>query len=225
MFGSGNGFDIDPEIFFATIIAFVIAVTIHEFMHAWSALYLGDSTAYSLGRVTLNPVMHFDPLGFVLMIFLAMGLGVIAWGKPVPVNPNRMRYGKVGFALTALAGPASNLILAAAVVFPLRFSDVELVGFPGLLVSQLVFINLLLAAFNMIPIPPLDGSKILAGILPDFWYPYIARLEQYGFGILLLLILLGGFTDTSVLFAMYDPVLTLFWDYIVGPVNLTGFQL
>src|SRR5690606_33203626 len=126
---------------------------------------------------------------------------------------------------TALAGPASNLAIAAVMVVPLRLTNSELIGFSGLLASQIIFINLLLAAFNLIPIPPLDGSKILAGILPDFWYPYLARLEQYGFAILFLLILFGRFYGPSVLFEMYEPVLDLFWDVFVGPLELTGFRV
>ena len=223
MFGQG-GWEFDPELFLATVIAFILAITIHEFMHAWSAFQLGDNTAASLGRITLNPAAHFDPLGFIFMIFLALGIGFIAWGRPVPVNPNRLRYGKLGYALTALAGPVSNLVLAGTMVLPMRLSDIELSGFAGLLASQIIFLNLLLAAFNLVPIPPLDGSKILAGILPNFWFPYMARLDQYGFGILLVIILLGGLTGGSLLFDMYRPVLDLFWDYVVGSTQLTGFN-
>ncbi len=222
MFGQSS-FEFNPEFFLATVIAFILAITVHEFMHAWSAYQLGDPTAASLGRITLNPAAHFDPLGFIFMIMLALGIGFIAWGKPVPVNPNRLKYGKVGYALTALAGPASNLAIAGIMLMPLRLTGVELVGFSGLLASQIVFLNLLLAAFNMVPIPPLDGSKILAGILPDFWFPYMARLDQYGFGILLAVILLGAFTGTSLLFEMYQPVLDLFWNVLVGPLGLSGF--
>jgi Zn-dependent protease len=219
-----RAFSFDPEFFAATVIAFVLAITIHEFMHAWSAFQLGDTTAASQGRITLNPVSHFDPLGFIFMILLALGIGFIAWGRPVPVNPNRLRYGKYGYGLTALAGPASNLVLATAMILPLRLFGTELTGFAGLLASQIIFLNLLLAAFNLIPIPPLDGSKILAGILPDFWFPYMARLDQYGFGILLVLILIGGFTGVGLLFEMYRPVLDLLWSLVVGPTDLSGFQ-
>lgn len=222
MFGP-SGFQAD--MFAATIIAFVLAVTIHEFMHAWSALQLGDDTAYQLGRVTLNPAAHFDPLGFILMVLLALGLGFIAWGKPVPINLTRLRGGKTSYALTALAGPVSNLVLAGAMMLSLRLSGIELTGFTGLLASQIVFINLLLAAFNFIPIPPLDGSKILTGILPNFWFPYLRQLDQYGFGILLVLILLGSFGSDSILFAMYEPVFRLLMDIFVGSFQLTGFGI
>jgi len=203
------------------MIALILGVTVHEFMHAWSALKLGDTTAYYQGRVTLNPSSHFDPLGFILMVFLALGIGILAWGRPVPVNPNRLQWGRQGFALTALAGPASNLVLASLVALPVRLGEVELIGFPGLLIEQIIFINLLLTAFNLVPIPPLDGSKILAGILPAFWWPYLARLEQYGFGILLILILFGQFfSGESILGSIYAPVFIFLERYIVGPLPL-----
>ncbi len=223
MFGE-RALNFDPEFFAATIIAFVLAITIHEFMHAWSAYQLGDTTAASQGRITLNPVAHFDPLGFIFMVMLALGIGFIAWGRPVPVNINRLKWGKYGYGLTALAGPASNLVIAIIMVLPLRLTDVELTGFSGLLASQIVFLNILLAAFNLVPIPPLDGSKILTALLPDFWYPYLARLEQYGFGILLVVILIGGFTGTGLLFEMYRPVLDLLWDVVIGSADLSGYR-
>lgn len=119
-------------------------------------------------------------------------------------------------AITAVAGPASNLVIATAVVIPLRLGGIEIEGFLGLLVRQVIWINLLLAAFNMIPIPPLDGSKILAGILPNFWYQYLAPMQQYGIAILLILVFIGG----GVLQEMYLPVFTLFWESIVGSTQL-----
>lgn len=216
MFGPRGGFDIQPEVVLATIIAFIIAITIHEFMHAWSALQLGDTTAYHQGRVTLNPASHLDPLGFIMMVFLALGFGFLAWGRPVPINPARLRGGKWGVALTAIAGPASNLVMATLLIIPLRFGDVQLTGFADVLLTRLITLNLLLTAFNMIPIPPLDGSKILSAILPDFWYQYLAPLERYSFGILLVLILVGG----GVLWQMYSPVYFFLYDHVVGSTQL-----
>lgn len=216
MFGPAGGFDIDANYVFATIIAFVIGITVHEFMHAWSAFKLGDATAARQGRVTLNPVSHFDPVGFIFMLLLALGFAPIAWGRPVPVNPSLLRGGRHGMAITAVAGPASNLVIATAVIIPFRFGGIELEGFLGLLVRQVIFINLLLAAFNMIPIPPLDGSKILAGILPNYWYQYLAPMQQYGIAILLVLVVIGG----GVLQSMYLPVFTLFWESVVGSTPL-----
>lgn len=216
MFGPSGRLNTDPDYMVATIIAFVIGITVHEFMHAWSAWKLGDSTALRQGRVTLNPVSHFDPLGFIFMILLALGLAPIAWGRPVPVNPALLQGGPHGMAITAVAGPASNLVIAIAVMIPLRLGGLEFDGFAGLLIRQIVWLNLLLAAFNMIPIPPLDGSKILAGILPNYWYQYMAPLQQYGVAILLLLVFLGG----GVLQEMYRPVFDLFWESVVGSTPL-----
>ncbi len=212
MFDQFGSIDFEPDTFIATILAFIIAVTIHEFMHAWTAYQLGDTTAASQGRVTLNPASHLDPIGFFMMILLALGIGVIAWGRPVPVNINRMRGGKWGYALTAIAGPASNLVLATVLVIPFRYGNLTLDDPLNLFFSELIFLNLLLTAFNMVPIPPLDGSKILAGILPNFWFPYMARLDQYGIGILILLIILPG----NILAAMYGPVLRFLLDHVVG---------
>lgn len=194
------------------MIAFIISTTIHEFCHAWSAYQLGDPTAARLGRITLNPVAHFDPIGFIGMMMLAAGYTAIGWGKPVPVNTNVIRGHRHGLAITAAAGPLSNLVLASLFVIPLRANGAEINGFALVLLQRMVVVNLLLAAFNLIPIPPLDGSKILAGILPNFWYPYMAKLEQYGFVILLALFFLGG----SLLGEMYRPVYNLLQAHIVG---------
>jgi Zn-dependent protease len=205
----------DAETILATLLAFVVAVTIHEFAHAWTALRLGDDTAARLGRVTLNPLAHLDPIGSIgllLIVFLGFGIG---WGRPVPVNPNRLRWGHRGMALTALAGPLSNVILALAFALPYR------IGLPAApeplmaFIQRLILVNLLLAAFNLIPIPPLDGLKILLGILPAFWYPVLAPLERYGVGILLVLILFGSLGG-SILAAMYLPVYRLLFHLVVG---------
>ncbi len=206
---------LDAETILATLVAFVIAITIHEFAHAWTALRLGDETAARLGRVTLNPLAHLDPigsLGLLMIVFLGFGIG---WGRPVPVNPNSLRWGHRGMALTALAGPLSNVIVALAFALPYRL------GFPAApemvttFVQRLVLVNLLLAAFNLIPIPPLDGLKILLGILPAFWYPVLAPLERYGVGILLVLIVFGSLGG-SILVAMYLPVYRLLFRLVVG---------
>lgn len=194
------------------MIAFIVATTIHEFCHAWTAYQLGDPTAARLGRVTLNPVAHFDPFGFIGMMMLAAGFTAIGWGKPVPVNTSMVRGHRRGLALTALAGPVSNIVLATLFVIPLRFNGDQLSGFAQLLIQRMVIVNLLLASFNFIPIPPLDGSKILAGILPNFWYSYMMKLEQYGFAILLLMFFLGG----PLLTDMFRPVFNLLQARIAG---------
>jgi Zn-dependent protease len=167
-----------------------------------------------LGRVSFNPAVHFDPIGFFLFILIALGFPAIAWGKPVPVNTYNLRpLGRLGrkgsMALVALAGPASNVVLATIAALPLRFADPALLtGSLGNFLFLFVQLNLLLAAFNMIPIPPLDGSKILMGILPSFWTPILAPLERYGFLVLLVLILIGG-AGSSLLNGMIGPVYAL----------------
>lgn len=185
------GLQFNAQSFIAGLAAFVVAVTIHEFMHAFTAYQLGDPTAARLGRVTLNPVAHFDPLGFIMLVFLLLGGLGLAWGRPVPVNPANFRDPKRGMLLTAAAGPLSNIVQATIFALPLRLAPGAIANWPPLataLLHQLIFINVLLAAFNLIPIPPLDGHKILTGLLPDFWYPILAPLEQKG--ILVLLVLL-----------------------------------
>lgn len=214
------GTSLSSDVILARIIAFVIAVTIHEFCHAWSAYQLGDPTAARLGRITLNPIAHFDPIGFIGLMMIAIGWPAFGWGRPVPVNPNLLRWGHRGMALTALAGPLSNIVLAILFVAPLRVLNAEPVGFADVLVTQMIFVNLLLAAFNMIPIPPLDGLKILNGILPPFWYQFMAPMERYGFIVLFGVIIVGGQAGAEVISAMYAPVFQLLQSAIVGSVPL-----
>lgn len=216
MFGS----TLPSDVILARVIAFVIAVTIHEFCHAWSAYQLGDPTAARLGRITLNPVAHFDPIGFIGLMMIAIGWPAFGWGRPVPVNPNLLRWGHRGMALTALAGPLSNVVLALLFVLPLRLLHAAPVGFADVLVTQMIFVNLLLAAFNMIPVPPLDGLKILNGVLPPFWYQFTAPMERYGFIVLFAVIIIGGQAGAEVIRAMYVPVYDLLHSAIVGPLPL-----
>jgi Zn-dependent protease len=206
----------DPRLFAMVIVTFLIAITVHEFMHAWTAWMLGDDTARLLGRISLNPVVHLDPIGGLMFLLIAIGVPAIAWGKPVPVNDFRLRpVGKFGrhgsMALVAFAGPLSNVVLGAAGAAILRASFALGGNLGGIEEFLRVFIavNFGLAAFNMIPIPPLDGSRILAAILPPFWRPYLAGLERYGFMILLLLILVGGQFGGSVIGAISGPVFSL----------------
>jgi Zn-dependent protease len=208
-----------PRYIVATLVAFVLGITVHEFSHAWSALMLGDDTAQRQGRVTLNPLSHLDPLGSIGILFLVVGGFGIGWGRPVPISPSRLRGHQRGMGVTAIAGPISNVVLAAVFVIPLRFGNVAEGSAPYVFMRQIVLVNLLLAAFNMIPIPPLDGSKILTGLLPRFWYPYLAPLEQYGAFILLALILFGSL-GSGILSAMYSPVYNGLSHIIVGHTSL-----
>ncbi len=144
------------------IIALVVAITVHEFSHAWMANYLGDPTAKYHGRVTLNPLKHLDLFG-TIMLFL-VGLG---WGKPVPVNPNNLKSPKRDSALVSLAGPASNILVAIVIALPYKYLVINGGSDAIIFLLQAVFdLNLILAIFNLLPLPPLDGSKILGFFIP-----------------------------------------------------------
>lgn len=218
--GLGN---VDPQYIAIIIVTFIIAITIHEFMHAWTAWALGDDTARLLGRITLNPAAHFDPVGALMFLLIALGFPALAWGRPVPVNDFRLRplgrFGRQGsMALVSLAGPLSNVVLGAASAAALRFSDATgaSLGVFGEFLWIFTIVNFSLAAFNMIPLPPLDGSRILMAILPPFWRPILAPLERYGIMILFLLILLGGYLGGSVIGAIITPVRDLLLRIFVG---------
>jgi len=178
------------------IIILIFSVVIHEVSHGAMANYLGDPTAKYAGRLTLNPLKHLDPLGSVILpIFLILmaklsGGGIIfGWAKPVPINSYNLRDKKYGEAKVALAGPGSNLALALVFGLALRFIPV-LSSLPGfyLMFSYIVYINILLAVFNLLPIPPLDGSHILFTFLPYSMQNIKIFLSQFGFFILLFII-------------------------------------
>jgi Zn-dependent protease len=176
----------DLSTIIARILVLVIAFTVHELAHALTADYLGDPTPRRMGRITLNPLKHLDPIGTLLLIVAGFG-----WAKPVMVNPMNMRGNpRTSMAIVAAAGPLSNLILAA---IGAMFVRVGLISFtaassglsPAFLLGEFIWINLILAFFNLIPIPPLDGSKILFAILPGELVYRLRPLEQFGFLILM----------------------------------------
>ena len=182
---------------FSTLIGFgivLVSLTIHEAAHAWTADRLGDPTARLLGRVSLNPVVHIDPIGTILLPLIAAysGLPIIGWAKPVPVNISRLRHHRRDFMIVAAAGPISNflqaLILAALFRIVYDPTDVELV--PAILRLG-VETNLLLAFFNLIPIPPLDGGNVLAGLVPEGAARVLDQIRQFGFIALYALMLTG----------------------------------
>jgi Zn-dependent protease len=180
-------------------IVLVVSLSFHEAAHAWTANRLGDPTARMLGRLTLNPLAHIDWVGTVLFPLIAMlsGVPLIGWAKPVPVNIHALREPRRDFAIVALAGPVSNLILAAggAILFRVLGPLVpESVGWAAVAVDFLylmVIINTLLAMFNMIPVPPLDGGNVLMGVVPERVALAIGALRQYGFLILYVLMFSG----------------------------------
>jgi len=173
----------------ATLLAVLLAITLHELAHGYVAYCLGDNTAKAAGRLTLNPLAHLDPIG-ALMMFIA-GFG---WAKPVPVNPFFFKGNRTtGMMLVSLAGPLVNLIVAyiAYLIFVLGNGFFDN-AFMNLFLRTCVTLNIYLAVFNLIPIPPLDGSKILAGFLPkQTAFKFLSTMEQYGFLILMVLILLN----------------------------------
>jgi Zn-dependent protease len=166
--------------------ALILAVTFHEFAHAFVALRLGDWTAQRLGRVSLNPIRHLDLFGSLSFLFIGFG-----WGKPVPINPYNMRTSPpVGAAISALAGPASNVVFAFLVTVPLRLGLGLTPGsYEAMFWQQLFSVNVLLAAFNFLPIPPLDGFSLARLVLPRHISDW---LEQYGMFVLIALVFLPG---------------------------------
>ena len=174
------------------IIVFLLSAILHEYGHAWMARHLGDRTAEQAGRLTLNPIAHLDLFGSLLlpgMLILTGSPVVFGYAKPVPINPCNLRGGLVGQAKVAAAGPAANLLLALAAAGAVRYLAGGLYSNWGQFLAIIVLINLVLMVFNLLPIPPLDGSKILATILPkSLRYPYLAT-ERWGFFILLAIML------------------------------------
>ena len=195
--------DINVAQIFIAFIVLLFSLTIHEMAHAWTADRLGDPTARLLGRVSLNPPVHADPIGTVAFPLVALFTGVplIGWAKPVPVNVRQLRHHRRDYVLVAAAGPASNLVLALASAVALSILPVspQTLGEPNVsaplaaLLSQAMRLNVLLAVFNMIPIPPLDGGNVLAGLLPYRLATSFNRMRPYGFLLLYALIVSGGF--------------------------------
>lgn len=176
---------------------FVMAVVVHEVSHGWVALRLGDRTALESGRLTLNPLRHIDPIGTVaLPLFLRLvdAPFVFGWAKPVPINPLNFRHPRRDMLWVGAAGPAANLALASAAAL---FSHVGQPLLPGLgiaLLKYLAVINVVLGVFNLLPVPPLDGSRILLGMLPRAWAGILLLLERWGI-LLVFLLLYSGALD------------------------------
>jgi Zn-dependent protease len=190
----------------AFLLGLVIGITVHEASHATSAYLLGDDTAYREGRVTLNPVSHLDLLGSLMLLMAGFG-----WGRPTPVVPSKLRGGVFGPVAVALAGPVSNLLIVAvcAVLYLLPpFQG----GYLQIIALMMAFTNALLFVFNLIPIPPLDGSKVIFPFLPRALDGFVDFMNQYGPMILLGLILISFVTNLpvlSILLAPVRPLLTL----------------
>jgi Zn-dependent protease len=195
-------FQRDPSAAVAFLLGLVIGITVHEASHAASAYLLGDDTAYRDGRVTLNPISHLDLLGSMMLLLAGFG-----WGRPTPVVPSKLRGGMFGPVAVALAGPVSNLLIvvvcAALYLLP-PFQDAG--GYLFILVVMVAFTNALLFVFNLIPIPPLDGSKVIFPFLPRALDGFVDFMNQYGPMILLGLILISFVTNFPILRILLAPV-------------------
>ena len=193
-----------PIVFVLVAVALVICLTIHEFAHAYVAHKLGDDTAKLLGRVTLNPLAHLDPIGTVMLLFAGIG-----WGKPVPFNPYNLKNPKRDGAIIAIAGPASNFVLAIilTILFKL-FADISLIG---IFLYTTISYNIILAVFNLIPLHPLDGFKVVNGFLPENLSIQWLQIAPYGIWVLILMIVTGTIQNiispavNSVMFVLGLP--------------------
>ena len=195
--------------------AILLVITVHEYFHGYVAYRLGDPTAKFAGRLTFNPIKHIDPFGFLAFLLFRFG-----WAKPVPVNPYNFRDMKKGMLYTSIAGPLSNLVFAIPLGLILRF-------FPDLLNNNLLlpiggiigfgmFYSLILSAFNLIPIPPLDGSKALFSILPPRYAHIEYWLERYGFMLLIGLIFFDRITGVPILWGWIGPFVSFFGQLFAG---------
>ena len=209
-----------------SFVPIIIAITFHEVAHGYAAYRLGDPTAKALGRLTLDPLKHVDPIGTVLLplMLYATGAPVFGWAKPVPIGVRNFKNPRRDMAITGAAGPLMNLALALVSALLLRYVLVPIGGnlqegvyrgFAQLLYASAT-INLWLAAFNLIPVPPFDGSRVLAGLVPPHWANQIDRLEPYGMIIVIILIFTGVYKFLVLpLFAMFYSVLV---NPIIGPL-------
>ena len=210
-------FQTDPIAALITLAAFAVAlivgITVHEFSHAWSATQLGDYTARGQGRLTLNPLAHLDPLGTIL-IFVA-GFG---WGRPTPVTPSNIRIGeRAGMALVALAGPISNMIVATLAALPFRLGTVSFRGgIDSQILEALILWNVVLAIFNLLPIAPLDGFKVVLGILPRAAAALFERTERFGMVILMVIVLVDVLTPLRILSVILLPAIRTIAGLLLG---------
>uniref|UniRef100_A0A7C4CC67 Site-2 protease family protein n=1 Tax=candidate division WOR-3 bacterium TaxID=2052148 RepID=A0A7C4CC67_UNCW3 len=192
--------------------AILFGLTVHEFSHALVADRLGDPTARSLGRLTLNPLKHLDFIGTLALFFFRFG-----WAKPVPIDPRNFRHPTRDMALSSLAGPAANLLIAVVAGLVLRVLTASGVGgFFAELATYFVLFNLILCFFNLIPIPPLDGSRFVSYLLPAELAAGYARLEQFGFMILIGVIMVGSLTGVPILWMAIGPLVRATSWLIVG---------
>ena len=207
MFGS----PFNPLEFIFGIVALLLAIDIHEFSHAWAAEYLGDPTPRLQGRLTLNPLAHLDPIGTIMLILVHFG-----WGKPVQFDPFNLRHPRRDSALISLSGPTSNILLAIACSLLLRLPvPIIIAAFIG----QLLVFNIILAIFNLVPIHPLDGFKIVEGVLPEQQAHEWHELERYGM-IFLIFLLFPIFGGAAPIQRIISPVINFFLNILLPATPL-----
>lgn len=210
-----------PQFVAVAILPILFAITVHEVAHGWVAKYFGDPTAQRLGRLTLNPIKHIDPIGTVVVpgLLLVLGGFIFGWAKPVPVTWENLRNPKRDMAIVAAAGPVANLIMALfwAVVarVGLQLGSLSWAGIPMQYMGQFgIEINVVFMVLNLLPLPPLDGGRVAVGLLPGPWAWQLARLEQFGFFILI------GLLATGILGRIIGPPIHLVERLVLSVVGL-----
>jgi Zn-dependent protease len=195
----------NPGAFVLLVIPLMYSIIIHELAHGWVADKMGDGTARWLGRLSLDPRKHLDLIGTVMLFVFGFG-----WAKPVPVNFANLRDQRKGLILVSAAGIVANILLAFISLFLLRFLNPAPFGAVSMFLIYMAQVNIMLAAFNLIPLPPLDGSKILMGFAPPQWQYTLARIEPYGFFIILFLLMMN----------VLDPLISLFERIIISIISI-----
>ena len=201
-------------VFIFYFIILLFSIIIHEVSHGYVAEILGDDTARVMGRLTLNPIVHLDPIGSVMLPLFLILISVITrgplilfgWAKPVPYNPLNLKDPKLGSFYIALAGPLSNIFIAVIFGLLIRFNIVGINDNLGLLFSLIVFLNLMLAIFNLLPIPPLDGSKVLFGILPDRFYKVEEFFYRYQFILFFVILMFGASIVMPIVSFLFEVI-------------------
>lgn len=214
--------NISPEVIAARILIAAFILPIHEAAHGWMANKMGDPTAKWMGRLTLNPLKHLDPIGSILLIFTGYG-----WAKPVPINTRNFKNQKQGMAITAAAGPLSNLLIALVfiilwkiVVYASYASDIAFLEVLSTLLFYIVSINVGLAVFNLLPIPPLDGSRVVGLFLPEKLYFQIMQYERYIMIAFFALIMFTNVLDTPLSWLTEKAFYLL--DFLTGFIDVIG---